>query len=155
MEPGYLSGEICNRNGCEGVIAEHEKEGSCSCHINPPCSYCTTDTAYCPVCGWEPAEDIKPIDPEVEKRNQEYYQKQQEEWKAAEEAFDRKYNGKEPVTELEIRSQGHTHFTMLKMGVFPAGTQTRESIEQIVKGSFGGRFTKFEETRFEYIAYTD
>ena len=27
---GYEKGETCNRKGC------------CSCHINPPCGYCTT-----------------------------------------------------------------------------------------------------------------
>ena len=40
---GYFKGEKCNRNGCNGIIDEHEKEGECTCHINPPCSYCTTD----------------------------------------------------------------------------------------------------------------
>lgn len=49
-------GEQCNRNGCKGVIEEYEKKGSCSCHINPPCSYCTTLSEYCPECGWS-AED--------------------------------------------------------------------------------------------------
>lgn len=53
---GTKKGEMCNRNGCTGIIEEGEKEGCCSCHINPPCSYCTTQTEYCPVCGWS-AED--------------------------------------------------------------------------------------------------
>jgi hypothetical protein len=49
---GFTKGEICNRNGCDGII-EHERDGGCSCHINPPCSYCTDDGAYCPKCGWD------------------------------------------------------------------------------------------------------
>ena len=53
---GYFKGEVCNRNGCKGIIEEHEKEGSCTCHINPPCTYCTTPSEYCPECGWD-AED--------------------------------------------------------------------------------------------------
>ena len=53
---GYSKGELCNRNGCNGIIEEPPKEGCCTCHINPPCSYCTTQTAYCPECGWS-AED--------------------------------------------------------------------------------------------------
>lgn len=53
---GTKKGEMCNRNGCTGIIEEGEKEGCCSCHINPPCSYCTAQTEYCPVCGWS-AED--------------------------------------------------------------------------------------------------
>lgn len=50
---GYIKGEICNRNNCQGIIDEHEKEGSCCCHIHPPCSYCVEDNNYCPECGWE------------------------------------------------------------------------------------------------------
>ena len=54
---GYLKGETCNRNGCKGVIEEHEKEGSCTCHISAPCSYCTTQTEFCPSCGWSAKEE--------------------------------------------------------------------------------------------------
>lgn len=56
-EYGLLKGEKCNRNGCNGIIDEHEKEGCCSCHINPPCSYCTTPSEYCPECGWDAEEE--------------------------------------------------------------------------------------------------
>ena len=27
---GYFKGEKCNRNGCNGIIDEHEKEGECT-----------------------------------------------------------------------------------------------------------------------------
>lgn len=51
-EPGFLKGEPCNRDGCDGIIEQH-REGGCSCHINPPCGYCTDDSQYCPKCNWE------------------------------------------------------------------------------------------------------
>src|ERR1035437_2315837 len=54
---GYLKDERCNRNNCDGIINEHPKEGCCSCHINPPCSFCTTANQYCPVCGWDGYEE--------------------------------------------------------------------------------------------------
>ncbi len=152
---GYTKGEICNRDGCSGVIEEHEKEGSCSCHIHPPCGYCTTDTSYCPVCDWEPADDIIPIDPEVEKRNQEYYQKENERWQAARDLFYKRFNGKEPIPSLEMRTEVHTHFTQKVIGVFPAGTETTDTLLPKVKGTFGGRFSRFGAYNFEYIAYTD
>lgn len=57
MKEGQDKGEVCNRDGCCGVIDEHEKEGSCYCHISPPCGICTTDTRFCPVCNWEGAND--------------------------------------------------------------------------------------------------
>lgn len=59
-EKGYLDGEKCNRDGCEGIIY-HSPEGSCSCHINPPCSYCTDDGAYCPECDWSNADDNREV----------------------------------------------------------------------------------------------
>jgi hypothetical protein len=39
-----------------------EKEGCCSCHICPPCSYCVGDTTYCPECGWEFGEEPEPVE---------------------------------------------------------------------------------------------
>lgn len=50
---GYVFGEICNREGCKGVIDEYDRETECSCHINPPCASCTANRGYCPECGWE------------------------------------------------------------------------------------------------------
>lgn len=62
MEEGLLKGEKCNRGGCIGIIEEGEKDGSCSCHINPPCSYCATHTEYCPICGWSAEEEQREYD---------------------------------------------------------------------------------------------
>ncbi len=45
--------EVCNRNGCQGTIEARDLDGCCLCHISPPCSYCTTDPAYCPECDWQ------------------------------------------------------------------------------------------------------
>lgn len=55
-EEGIYKGDKCNRNGCNGIIEEHEKERGCSCHINPPCSSCCHNYEYCPECGWEPEQ---------------------------------------------------------------------------------------------------
>lgn len=54
---GVVIGETCNRNGCKGILLEHDTDTSCSCHINPPCSHCVDDRAYCPACEWEGSED--------------------------------------------------------------------------------------------------
>jgi hypothetical protein len=48
---GYEPGDVCNRNGCKGIIEEHEVE-NCSCHISPPCSQCTEDRTYCSECDY-------------------------------------------------------------------------------------------------------
>lgn len=49
---GTMEGDKCNRNGCEGIL-EYTHPANCSCHINPPCSACTSTNFSCPVCGWE------------------------------------------------------------------------------------------------------
>lgn len=50
---GYEEGDVCNRDGCKGIIVHERELDGCSCHINAPCSYCTDDNAKCPSCGWE------------------------------------------------------------------------------------------------------
>ena len=34
-ELGVCKGEICNRDGCQGIIKEVDDGQGCSCHINP------------------------------------------------------------------------------------------------------------------------
>lgn len=60
---GFEVDENCNRNGCIGVIQERDIDGCCSCHIHPPCGYCTTPKEYCPECGWDSEEDYNEITP--------------------------------------------------------------------------------------------
>lgn len=51
MKIGYVKGAICNRNGCQGTM--QRVEGVCSCHLNPPCSYCEHNEISCDECGEE------------------------------------------------------------------------------------------------------
>lgn len=55
--PGYEAGDVCNRDGCQGIIDEHEADGSCTCFIHPPCSYCVKSRAFCDDCGWEGSDE--------------------------------------------------------------------------------------------------
>jgi len=48
VKHGIEEGEICGRNGCQGVIKQHLVEG-CWCHISPPYSACTKPRDFCPV----------------------------------------------------------------------------------------------------------
>ena len=159
---GYIKGEICNREGCDGIIEERDSEGSCSCHINPPCSYCETSRAYCPKCDWDGEEEQAEYHLGQTKASNEYYElnkeridREQKEKELREEKFYRQYRGQEVPTELDYRIRSHTHFTQIVFGVFPPETETTSSIYEKVKGTFGGRFTKFNNYSFEFIAYTD
>jgi len=153
IEFGTIKGELCGRNGCEGIIDEHEKEGCCSCHINPPCGYCTSDTSYCPKCEWAAEDDREQYKPS--ESDLAAWAKQAKEWQDRRDLFYKKYRGKSPIDKLEMRTESHTHFTQKVIGVFPKGTETAKSILPKVEGTFGGRFSFFGETKFEYIAYTD
>jgi len=140
MELGYQKGEVCNRNGCEGIIDALEKEGSCSCHINPPCSYCTDSTEYCPTCDWSGADE-----------QNEYFEKR----KSIDFIpFKVKTLSDLDNTKIDWISESHTHFSMLKKGVYPPSA-TQEDVLRAVRGTFGGRFTQFGGGQFQYIAYTD
>lgn len=144
---GQLEGETCRREGCTGIIAEHEVE-NCSCHIAPPCPACTAPRGYCPECGWEAVDDevnfndflVRPANPVGA-------------WSS---------NRTRPLdpTKIDWRSSSHTHASMVKEGIFPFGT-TRAEVEDRVRGTFGGRFDVFTDATperpgtFKYIAYTD
>lgn len=54
---GSEVGERCGRDGCDGVIAEDNINGCCSCHLHPPCAYCTTPKECCPECDWRLRDD--------------------------------------------------------------------------------------------------
>jgi hypothetical protein len=137
---GYEEGSVCGRNGCKGVIELHPEEG-CSCHINPPCSACTTPRAYCEECEWEESED-RIINDHVTN-----YDKDTGIFKD----FGLR---KLDVTKIDWYSLSHTHFSMVKEGCYPEGTTPTEVLEK-VKGTFGGRFEYFKDGKFKYIAYTD
>lgn len=53
---GTEEGQMCNRDGCTGIITFHENDNACSCHIVAPCSSCCHNYEYCPECEWEPEQ---------------------------------------------------------------------------------------------------
>ena len=57
-------------------------------------------------------------------------------------------------TKIDYRIKMHTASTMLCEGVYPDGTALTE-VENVVRGTFGGRFEHFGGGNFRYIAYTD
>ena len=43
----------CPHKDCTGKFIKTEIDGSCSCHISPPCSHCCHGQIECGVCGFE------------------------------------------------------------------------------------------------------
>jgi hypothetical protein len=131
----YEEGDRCPE--CKDGILDWPKVENCSCHINPPCLSCTSSVLACLKCGWE--EEPEP-----------YRYIQVAPGLAMCEYRPRPLDN----TKIDYRSKMHTHFSMIKEGVYPDGT-TSKQVEEVVKGTFGGRFTSFGKGKFEYIAYTD
>ncbi len=55
MNYGKKEGEICNRDGCCGIIEESDpvEELSCTCFQVAPCTKCMTPKlSECLECGW-------------------------------------------------------------------------------------------------------
>lgn len=152
IEVGYLKGECCNRDGCKGVIDEYASESSCSCHINPPCSHCTEARGYCPICNWQASEDVQEYNLSGSEPS-DYGKKYSDHVSDIEQ----KRSGKQPISKFDYYSLSHTHFSMKKIGVFPSKSMSKKEVESHLLGSFGGRFSEFNEEvgTFTYIAYTD
>ena len=151
---GNEKGEVCNRNGCVGIIAEHPTETSCSCHINPPCSHCVDAREFCDTCGWDAQEEQ--IDKQQDRQANASPNDWGENYRIRQNRIHDMRSGKLPVEKIEYYTNSHTHFSMEHIGAFPKGT-TRAEVEQKVQGSWGGRFTWWDAEAgiFDYIAYTD
>lgn len=144
--PGFCEGDTCERDGCTGVIAMHRSE-NCSCHINPPCGSCTAPRGYCPECDWQEADEPEPEPAPQSQASKDYWA----EWAKEQERI---RNLPLDNTKVSWRFIPHTHFSMIKEGVYPE-SMTRAQVEKEVEGTFGGRFEYFGGGKFKYIAYTD
>lgn len=47
---GREEGDVCNRDGCTGVMGYEVVEG-CTCHVSPPCHRCVDNPLVCLECG--------------------------------------------------------------------------------------------------------
>lgn len=139
-EVHFEAGQICGRNGCKGVIQQHGSDSGCSCHINPPCGFCTTPREFCEQCGWDAEDDLV-----VEAEGTIYF---------APIPFVEKVRRVLDPTKIDYTISMHSNSSQKVEGVYPPGT-TREQVLALVKGTFGGRWEHFGGGKFTYIAYTD
>lgn len=149
-ELGYCEGDTCRRDGCEGTI-QMRKAVNCSCHLSAPCSACTDARHHCDTCAWDEADEPAPSPEPVSQKEKDFWKAQQEEW-------ERLRNMPLDNTKVSWRDFNHTHFSMIKEGVYPQSgddAADREMVANVVRGTFGGRFERFGGGKFKYIAYTD
>lgn len=154
---GIEKGDLCNRDGCKGIIDEHEKEGGCSCHISPPCGYCTEPCAYCETCGWDDKEEFADHENErlrLYNKNKDYYESENRKFQEQRDLFYKKFRGELEITEFDYRKESHSNSSMRVLGVHPEGFNLNSVMDKI-NGTFGGRFEHRGKTNFIYIAYTD
>lgn len=136
----YEEGDRCPE--CSDGKLFYPPVENCTCHISPPCSACINNQLQCDKCGHQPEEpeyrDI-PVTPSI----------------AGLFLVEREYKPK-PLdkTKIDYRIKGYTSASQICEGVYPEGT-TRDEVEDVVRGTFGGRFEYFGNGKFKYIAYTD
>ncbi len=138
MYAGYHEeGDKCPVSGCGGTCGFRAVE-NCSCHISPPCHRCVDNPLVCLTCGWTNEDEPEAVYVQV-----------------APGLLQREVKPRQlDSTKIDYRTKMHTHFTQIAEGVYPEGT-TRDQVEAVVKGTFGGRFESFGGGKFRYIQYTD
>jgi len=140
MELGYCEGDTCGREGCDGTI-ELEKVTDCSCHLSAPCWRHENADMCCTECGWRAADDplcVREIS-SISMGDLPYVQT--------------KPRVLDP-TKIDWVAKLHSSSSMIKEGVYPPDL-TLADVEKEVRGTFGGRFERFKDGHFKYIAYTD
>jgi len=125
-----IAGDHCPE--CKGTL-DYPPVENCSCHINPPCSAGTGNPLTGEECGWEEEEAPEYKEVDMVRQNKP-------------KSLDN--------TKIDYRAKMHTHFSMIKEGVYPSGT-TMAEVRKKVAGTFGGKFEEFGEGHFKFIAYTD
>jgi hypothetical protein len=140
MKFGDREGDVCWRDGCQGVIAIADVEG-CSCHISPPCSQCTEPREYCPICDWRAKdEDYRDYAIRVDLDTGMFF-------------APIKQHPLDP-RKISYRIKPHTGASQICEGIYPDGT-LQSDVLKLVEGTFGGHFEHFGNGKFKYIAYTD
>ncbi|BEE05656.1 hypothetical protein VAWG002_28520 [Aeromonas veronii] len=150
---GTDDGEICGRDGCDGVMRIVDSGSCCSCHICAPCGHCTEYLVCCDKCGEEfdssktqfhepkqaANQSVTPIKPPVD------------------------HFSEMDGSKLDWLSFSHSSCSMIKKGKCPL-EMTMDQVREKVNGTFGGRFEHWNEATnqhgkqirvFKFIAYTD
>ena len=52
-----IDGDNCPFSDCNGIMIVRQDD--CSCHISPPCDYCTGASPTCSECGWSTDDPIE------------------------------------------------------------------------------------------------
>lgn len=61
----------------------------------------------------------------------------------------------EPPIKVSWVSEPHSNSSMIKKGTYSPRTASKDKVESLLLGTFGGRFQSFGGGKFTYIAYTD
>jgi len=142
-ETGCAKGEVCNRCGCKGVIEDSEPEGSCSCHVNPPCPICVDSREFCPVCDWSGLEEQK----ESEKENHENITCI---------AINTAHSKVDPDFKITYKKHSGYYSYHVKGTYNPDKFTLKQLLEKIGWSDyFGGRDVNISNGSFDLVYYTD
>ena len=138
-EIGLIEDEKCNRDGCVGIMQRVDTDGCCSCHINPPCSYCTDAEFICDTCEF--LVEVEQLDYDTKPQAPLKYKTPDEKYK---ELDKNKFN--------YITIAGAYYFMEYK-GYCP--DMTRDEVEEKFNTCFGRKWLYFGDNKFHLKVYTD
>jgi len=120
------------------VVYQEQEDGSCSCHTNPPCSYCTDKQLTCSRCG-EVFEEALTTPPSTSTT-----------WKPT--PFEPKPCGDGMITKYDYDSSSGS--TMVFTGTFTGEVTNDDLLEFFGTGSWGYRFGYCNGGRFKFTKVT-
>jgi hypothetical protein len=129
--------------GCKHNNADYRSihDGCCSCHISPPCSYCTDQEEYCKDCG-EVIEEYSP--PTLTESLAAV-------WKP--EPFKPRPCGDGLLTRIALDSSSGS--TMEYTGTYEGNVSNADLLKYFGEGSWGYRFGYCQNGRFKFTKITD
>ena len=139
-------GDKCKIEGCVGIIEVKDRDVCCSCHINPPCSYCTDISYMCGECGEEPEDAFKESIKE-QKNNGWAFENL---IKSDSERFNELEGSK--ISWIDITPNDNYYFSV-KRGKYPEGTTAKQILENFSL-CFGYSYLNMGNGEFTIKYYT-
>lgn len=142
--------EGCKCPECHQGIMQYPQVENCSCHINPPCSACTSNLLTCSKCGCEDPEP-EPL-PQPTKAQINAWERLRNKWEGLRSRGHTFTNGGR-IYNVDHRSDSGS--TMEYTGRYEGSVTASQILEYLGDGTFGHIGPTMYNGRFTYTKITD
>lgn len=136
----FEEGDEC-KTCCVGKLVEKHSGEGCSCHISPPCSYCTDTKLVCDECGEAAPEET---------------------YRAVGGNLSERLSTKRPMADLgdgkklfDYDYDSRSGSTMVYSGKYEGPVTAADIFKYFGDGTFGHRGPSLHDGRFHYTKITD